>query len=382
MSLFKRGSIWWFTFQFNGRRIQRSSKVENRRVAEDIERAFRTNLARGEVDLPDPDEPKAERLAIGVLLDDLKADYGRRGKANVKNLNTIARVRQDFEKKLADSLSAKDLNAYIDRRQAAGAAGSTINHALQVLSSAFKLAEIPWPKVKKLEEKNIRTGFFSREEFDRVSHDLPSDLRDFCLFGYLTGWRKNAIATLAWSDVHDGNVYLRAVRSKNGKPYFVPIMGELANLIERRREARSIKSGSGVELSGLVFHRDGRQIEEFRKSWETACSRAGVGRWLCKKCLTPVAAERRCPKCKAKLNRGQLKYDGRVFHDLRRSAARNLIRSGVSRSVAMKITGHLTEAMFERYNITDEADLRDAMEKVELHHQAEQKQVVRISSQG
>lgn len=380
MSLYKRGgNVWWFTFQFNGQRIQRSSKVENRRVAEDIERAFRTNLARGEVDLPDPDEPKAERLSIGVLLDNLKADFSRRGKANVKSLSTIARVRRDFGDKRADSLTVKNLNAYIDRRQAEGAASSTINHALQVLASAFKLAEIPWPKVKKLEEKNVRTGFFSREEFDRVNHNLPTDLRDFCLFGYLTGWRKNSIATLAWSDVHDGNVYLRAVRSKNGKPYFVPIMGELANLIERRREARSVKSGSGVELSGLVFHRDGKPIAEFRKSWQTACLLAGVGQWLCKRCLTPVATERRCAKCKAKLNRGQLKYDGRIFHDLRRSAARNLIRSGVSRSVAMKITGHLTEAMFERYNITDEADLREAMQKVTQHQQVEQQKLVSIA---
>jgi integrase len=292
-------------------------------------------------------------------------------------------VRQDFEQKRADTLTVNNLNAYIDRRQAAGAAASTINHALQVLASAFKLAELPFPKAPKLSEKDrIRTGFFSREEFDRVNHNLPPDLRDFALFAYLTGWRKNAIATLAWSDVLDGNIYLRAVRSKNGKPYFVPVIGELANLIERRRETRSIKSDSGVKLSGLVFHRDGRAVEEFRKSWQAACLHAGLGQWLCKKCLAPVDAERRCAKCKAKLNRGQLKYDGRVFHDLRRSAARNLIRSGVSRSVAMKITGHLTESMFERYNITDEADLRYAMGKVDERYRAEQKEVIQISRQG
>jgi hypothetical protein len=50
-----------------------------------------------------------------------------------------------------------------------------------------------------------------------------------------------------------------------------------------------------------------------------------------------------------------------------------LIRSGVTRAVAMKITGHKTESMFERYNITDQAPLRDAMQKVEQYSNKEQK---------
>ncbi len=380
--LYKRGNVWWFTFRFDGQRIQRSSKVENRRVAEEIERAYRTNLARGEVDLPDPNEPEPEDRTLGDLMDSLVADFTRRGKANAKNLYGLVSVRREFEKYTARTLTKKALNAYIDRRQAAGAASSTINHALRLLAQALKLADLPWPKVAKLEEKNVRSGFFSREEFDRVSAGLSPDLRDFALFGYLTGWRKSAISTLSWSDVRDGNIYLRAVKSKNGRPYFVPAVehGELAKLLDRRREAIPVRRGSVVETSALVFHREGREIGEFRKSWQTACLAAGLGQWLCKKCLSPVDAERRCcSKCRARLNRGRLKYEGRLFHDLRRTAARNFIRSGVSRSVAMKITGHKTETMFERYNITDELDLRDAIEKIDSRYRAEANEVVRIS---
>lgn len=56
-------------------------------------------------------------------------------------------------------------------------------------------------------------------------------------------------------------------------------------------------------------------------------------------------------------------HPGMLVHDLRRSAVRNMERAGLSRSVAMQLTGHKTEAVHRRYAITSEADLREGVER-------------------
>lgn len=55
---------------------------------------------------------------------------------------------------------------------------------------------------------------------------------------------------------------------------------------------------------------------------------------------------------------------GKLLHDLRRSAVRNMERAGLSRSVAMQLTGHKTEAVYRRYAITSEADLREGVNRL------------------
>ena len=106
--------------------------------------------------------------------------------------------------------------------------------------------------------------------------------------------------------------------------------GELAELMERRAKARIIPNLNGPMLAEYVFHHSGEPIKDFRKTWATACKLAGVS--------------------------------GRLFHDLRRTAVRDLIRSGVHEATARKISGHKTPSMLQRYNIQSEADIRQALE--------------------
>ena len=91
-----------------------------------------------------------------------------------------------------------------------------------------------------------------------------------------------------------------------------------------------------------VFTRDENEpVRDFRGAWQSLCERLGLGRFV--------------PS-----DDGEPRWKGLIFHDLRRSAVRNMIRGRVPEKVAMKISGHKTRSVFDRYNIVSEADVEDA----------------------
>jgi integrase len=162
-------------------------------------------------------------------------------------------------------------------------------------------------------------------------------LRDFTRFAYLTGWRKGEIISLKWTDVDRdaGAIRLRPEAAKTGRGRTVMLEGDLAELIERRWKSRLFEKHGNVRVTELVFHRAGKPVGDFKKAWATACQAAGVA--------------------------------GKLFHDLRRTAARNMVRAGVPERVAMMVTGHVTRCMFDRYNIVSEDDLRMAAQKTTMY---------------
>ncbi len=174
-------------------------------------------------------------------------------------------------------------------------------------------------------------------------------LKDVVRFAYLTGWRKGEVMSLTWADIDrdGGAIRLRPEASKNGQGRTVMLSGELATLMERRWQARIVDNDSGeVHITNLVFHRDGQPLGDIRKAWASACISAGLFQVVV---IDTSGTEKRVPT--------------KLFHDLRRTAARNMIRAGVPERVAMAVTGHRTRSMFDRYNIVSEEDLRTAMQR-------------------
>ncbi len=163
-------------------------------------------------------------------------------------------------------------------------------------------------------------------------------MRPVLTFAYYTGCRRGEILGLHWEqvDLSERIVRLEAGTTKNDEPRLLPLTNELFEVLSMQRSIRDAKH-SGCPW--VFFDESGRPIRCFRRSWETACEAAGL-----------IGAD------------GEA---NRLFHDLRRSGVRNLIRAGVPETVAMRISGHKTRSVFDRYNIVSERDLHEAARRLE-----------------
>lgn len=122
-------------------------------------------------------------------------------------------------------------------------------------------------------------------------------------------------------------------KNKEGRLFpYSDLLPELRDVIEAQwKETKRIEQAQGI-VCPHVFHREGNAIRDFRHAWHAACEAAGV--------------------------------PGKIPHDFRRSAVRNLVRAGVPEGTAMMLTGHKTRSVFDRYDIVNEADLREAVSKL------------------
>lgn len=338
----KSSTSWWLDYYARGRRYRESAHTTERKQAE---RLLAQRLREVGADLIGAKPfvgPAQERVKINQLLDALEADYKLRSKATPPVFSHLRAIRQDFGDSRAIHLTEEAIDRYVASCLEQGTAPATVNRRLQLLGHAFRLAVRRKvlsfaPMIRRLSEVgNARQGFFEDGDFNALVEHLPDYLKDFARFGYLTGWRKGEIASLGWADVdRKGRVIrLRPEASKNGQGRVVVLEGELWSIIERRWEARALPTTNGkTVVAAHVFHLHGQLVGDFRQAWASACKKAGL--------------------------------DGKLFHDLRRTAVRNMVRAGVREGVAMEISGHRTRSIFDRYNITSERDLREAVRKTQ-----------------
>jgi len=190
------------------------------------------------------------------------------------------------------------------------------------------------PEIPKLREENARQGFFASSEFFAVLSNLGDQgVADFMEWFFWTGMWPGEIRSLTWQafDSETWTLRLHAKDAKIGFGRVIALEGPLRAIIERRMKTRRF----GCDL---IFHRGGELVGTFYKRWKQACLAAGVA--------------------------------GKIPYDLRRTAVRNMIRAGVPERVAMSISGHKTRAVFDRYNIVSENDLREAVIKTSTYVQS------------
>ena len=180
--------------------------------------------------------------------------------------------------------------------------------------------------------------------------------------------RASEILGLKWDQVKflTGTIELLAGETKSDEARTVPIIPQLRALLVEQHAKRQ-------PTCRYVCYRLDRKghavrIQGFRKAWYSACIQSGLGKLEPKTDRVtgePLYAPPRGRYSKPKAN---MVYRGMIFHDLRRTAVRNLVRAGVPEKVAQTISGHLTRSVFERYNITSGADVVEAGRRLELFH--------------
>jgi len=320
----------WASYPYRGRQIRESTKATTRQGA----LAFlKARLL--EIDSGTYVGRQAEGTTVRDVLADLRRDYEIHKRASFRTITGhIAALNAEIGDERCVNVTLPLLNRLVQEWQAAKRADATSNrllgtlrHALRLGCDAKKVRHVP--KFPHLRENNARQGFCEWATFHVVLAHLPDDgLRDFVEWAARTAMCCGEIRKLTWQgyDRETGVVRLPGKDAKTGKPRRIVLAGPLIALMARRIEARKTHPECA-----LIFHRHGKPVRDFRKAWANACTAAGV--------------------------------TGLRFHDLRRTALRNMVRAGVTQTVAMAISGHRTDTVFRRYDITSDDDLRAAMEK-------------------
>jgi len=316
-----KGSRNWY-IKIGGKRIATGTRIKAVAIRKLQERMGRLSLG-----MQTPEEMR--RLRYEDIRDAFLAEYRHRGR--IETTHGTKALDRFFSNRQVLQITPDLLREFIAMRKADGVSNGTINRNMGLLRRMLNLARKEnrlqlIPHFPMLKERAPRDGFIEDAQFVDLLAALPRHLQPFVLFLYTTGCRTGEARKITWNQVilHEHVVRLKGTQTKNQAPRSLPLVDDLVKMLHAQEPK-----------DGLVF-----PAVNFRRAWRTACVKAGLG------------------------TRVNGTYRGLIPHDLRRSAVRNLVRFGVSQTVAMSISGHKTISIFNRYDITDERDKHAAMNKI------------------
>jgi len=345
-SIYLRGHTYWLKYYRNGKPYRESSGTEKESEAKRLLKKREGEIAMGKI-------PGVyfDRITFDDLSKDFLADYRINGKKSLARAErSVNHLKAVFAGYKVPQLTTPRIKTFIEDRLNEGAANATVNRELAALKRMFNLAvrQTP-PKIDRvpfipmLKESNVRKGFFESGDFLKMRDSLPDHLKGFVTFGYKTGWRYSEITGLKWSqvDLKEHKAWLESGTTKNDEARTVYLDNELQSLLDDLWESRKATIKEAQAISPYVFLNEAGQdgIKDIRGSWKAACTKAKIGE--------------------------------RLFHDLRRTAVRNMVRAGIPERVVMMVSGHKTRSVFERYNIVNDDDLKLASQKQETYLQAQ-----------
>jgi integrase len=367
--VFKRpdSAVFWLKYSKDGKPYRESSGFTDRQKAEK-----RLKVRLSEITAGTFIGPQSEKIRVSELAEDFLREYRINERKSIDDATARWNLHLEpfFGAKKAIDVSSDLISRYVDQRQQEGAKNATINREVAALKRMFRLGQqstpakvLRMPHFPHLRENNVRKGFLEDAQYRKLVEGTELWFRTIVECGRTYGWR---ISELLGMKVKQIDLMQRVIRldpgttkNSDGREVFMT-------------EALYLLLGACVEGKGAedaVFARpNGIPVRTLRDAWEKACTLAGVGQFVCVDCATPVQAGAPCQKCSGKRTR----YTGLIFHDLRRTAARNLRRAGISETVIMKIGGWRTRSVFERYAIVSRGDIVEAMRKLQINQQESQ----------
>ncbi len=357
--VYERNGLWYMRFTYRGCDYRESSGSRRKRVAIALLKKRIAEVQDGAF------APAGANTKLRDLLALTEADYRANGLRTVDRLRTLhghltrilgadtpaeqipdmlgRYVRTRLEEKIGDAKEGEEQRTTHP---------STVNRELSALRRGFRLARrarllTVVPDFELLEEHNVRTGFPTPEEVDAIVEAIGEPLKPVVRFLSMTGWRLGEVLNLQWRNVDRKAGVLRLERgeTKGGEVRILPYRENpaLEALLEERHAATMAWAEEHGAIVPWVF-------------WQPGADEKGE----------PAAVPNRLQRT-SKLFRDAAAAAGCAHvtaHDLRRYVARNLVRAGVHEKVAMALLGHRTRSIFDRYNITDDRDLRAAVRKL------------------
>jgi integrase len=374
--IFQRGgSAWWIQYYHRGQQI----RVSAGETEGEAKKLLKKRLAEVETGTHnDSRNMRYEDLRAAYMLDyqtnkRKSVHFDKEGNAY---LDAVNRLDDFFAGYRASEIDAGLIRQFTADQQAKGLANGTINRSISALRRMFhigledeRLRAVP--HFPMLEEAPARSGFFEFDEYQKLFAALPDYLRLPLAIGYYCGMRRAEVLGLRWEvglikcvNFLDNTIVLLPGKTKNDEGRTIPIVPQLRALLVEQYARR--KEG----CPSVCFRLDRRghavKIGSFRKVWQSRCIKLGFG--AMQAATDPATGEtlyekprkdRRNAKPKPKMI-----YDGKLFHDLRRTFVRNLVRSGTPEKTSMKLSGHLTRQVFDRYDISSGKDVVEAGERL------------------
>lgn len=323
--VYRRGKIWWVKCHKDGIPFYQSTKSENKKDADQL---LKELLSKDAVPM------RTDRVMVKDLITDCLTFYeAQRPKSYQDFALPVAKaLLAFFSHHKVSQVTTAELNRYRAKRKAKGKAVATVNREMAFLRRAFNQGKettppkvLTAPKFPMEKENNVRQGFLSVEAYGALLAAMDDEIKGLLVVGYHLGCRRSELQRLRWANVDLADGFIRLVDTKNGDTREAPIYGDMVETLATLR-AKTPRS------CPWVFNRGGKRIKDFRHGWEAACEAVGMPNLL--------------------------------FHDLRRSAVRNMIFAGVPERLAMEISGHKTRAVFDRYAIMNREDKREAGKKL------------------